>query len=253
MSVTCLLTTGYSATAPTEKVLVMRKSGYNPAGGLPIALYCHSAGQDATEPLRPVLPPYTPNSTTTDRLIRAVAEAGYLVVAADLGLKLWGDDTQLSRVTEAVAYARSVGGRSGPLQILGFSMGGMCAFAWTRANPSEVASICAFVPAVDLNDFVVNNRAGQAASVNSAFGGAYNDAVHGPTHSPVQFASQIPCPVDLWHSPDDNTCVDSTELAMIAGLPHVTPHQISGDHGSALQFDGISISTTVNALDAHRP
>lgn len=253
MSAVTTFGAGYSPTAPTEKMLVVRKSNYNPVGGMPIIVYCHSANGTAAEPLQYVTPLHA-NGMTMDRLMRELAESGYMVIAPDLGLKLWGNDTQLARLTEAITYAQANGGRAGAVQLIGFSMGGGVAQAYAYNNPASVKSLCVFAPVTSLQDFVTNNRAGQASSVNAAYGGAYNDATHGLTHSPEKFASSSAGPhVDMWYSVEDTTCVIAKANATITAYgSRCTPHLITGEHGSLEQFDGILISDVLKALDTYK-
>ncbi len=265
MAVVRQLIDGYSQAAPTDRLLVQRRAGYHPTGGMPVVLYCHSAGGSAVEPAT-FISPAAPANSTVDRLVRAIAEAGYLVVAGDFGLRsnpgdvlfparLFGNDEALARMADALTWARSKGGgRGGPAQVMGFSMGGGAAQAFAVNYPADVASLSLFAPVCSLQDFAANNRAGQAPAVNAAYGGTYVDATHGPLHSPVRFAAQPSVPADLWFSQIDTTCLPQfcQQVATAYG-DRVTVHDIPGEHGTNAQVAAINPADVVAFLDAHRP
>jgi hypothetical protein len=100
-------------------------------------------------------------------------------------------------------------------------MGNLSAMAYARANPTQVAAIAGVIPALDLNDIHANNRGGAAAGVNTAYGGAYVQATHGPTHNPVTYAATLPAslPIAIWTASDDPLCVPATTTTFMTARP----------------------------------
>ena len=140
------------------------------------------------------------------------------VIAADLGLQTWGNDTGITRIGQAVAHLRATYGVVGPVGLVGGSMGNANAMAYALAHPDEVAFIAGIIPLIDIAD--VMGR-GAAAEVNAAYGGAYNDVTDGPTHSPIHFATALPAdlPIRLWSSPTDALTPYATAVAFQAARP----------------------------------
>lgn len=252
MSTSATLGTGYSTTAPTEQQLIYTKNGYRPTAGMPVILYFHSAGGNGAQPLLfPVSGSITNNPFGAT--MKALVEAGYMIFSADAGgTDTWGNDTVIARGAEMKTYAQAHGGASGKVVVMGASMGGAGAMAYTRANLSSVSCLLLFGPVADLQDIVTNNRGGLASRCNGAYAGGYSDGTYGATHSPVQFASQLTVPVQMWTSDQDNTVVSSTSTVFAAGVPNIDWHHGNwGDHGADTNYSNFSIPTMLNFLAAN--
>jgi pimeloyl-ACP methyl ester carboxylesterase len=179
-------------------------------GEKPPLIYCHGSGDLAR----------TLYAKTAQRaLIRSLAK-DFLVCIADLGAETWGNDTVISRIAAVKAYLAALGA-DGPAVLVGVSMGNLSAMAYARANPTQVAAIAGVIPALDLNDIHANNRGGAAAGVNTAYGGAYVQATHGPTHNPVTYAATLPAslPIAIWTATDDPLCVPATTTTFMTARP----------------------------------
>lgn len=174
-------------------------------------IYCHGAGDTAGSAF---------HKSGQGPLLKQLARL-YTVALCDLGgAQTWGNDTVVTRIGQAKTYLSSSFGATGPVVLVAGSMGTLGALAYTLANPSDVRGVAAVIPALDLNDLVVNNRGGSAAAINTAYGGSYSDVTHGPTHSPVQFAASLPAiPISLWTASDDAVCVPSTADAFVTARP----------------------------------
>lgn len=136
------------------------------AGGAIGVVYCHGANGTAKS---------TRDYTAAPgelALIEALAAAGFAVVTADLGGPLtFANDTAITRVGQARTYLQGTrSAAAGKVLLVGSSMGAALALAYARANPTHVYAVAGVLPLLDLNDFVLNNRSGMAASVHTAYG-----------------------------------------------------------------------------------
>lgn len=151
----------------------------------------------------------------------ALALADYYPTGiADLGGETWGNDTGITRIGQQLDYLASTWGATRPAILIGCSMGALNALAFTLAQPHRVAAVAAVIPALDLASLHADVTF--TALINAAYGGAYNDGVHGPTHSPVQFAASLPArlPIGLFTSSNDPYCLPATAAAFMAARPN---------------------------------
>lgn len=200
---------GYSAAAPTEyQYVVGTAKGWS--GQKPPLIYCHGSGATAQTAA-------SGSAATAGEwaLIQALAQ-DFLVVVADLGLQAWGNDTHVSRIADAKAYLATLGA-AGPVTLVAASMGNLGALGYARLHPANVAKVACIIPALDLASLYPM----ATADINAAYGGAYNDAVHGPTHSPVQYAASMDSslPIHLFTASNDPICLPSTAVAFVAARP----------------------------------
>lgn len=160
----------------------------------------------------------------------------FTVIVTDLGGDQWANDTHISRIAAAKTYAAGTWFSSGPITLVGSSMGAAGCWAYAKANPEQVRCIAGIIPVSDIEDMRANNRGGLAASINAAYGGAYSQATHGALHNPVTIAPTLTTdiPVKLWYSNADVTVVPSTVLAIGAARPSTTLVDVgAGGHGQA--------------------
>lgn len=196
---------GYSTTAPTERQYVA-STYHGWRGELPPLIYCHGSGDTAET---------VPGKSGQAVLLAALAQR-YTVVAADLGLQVWGNDTHIARVADAVAYAASLGA-TGKVTIVTASMGTLGGLGYLLRNPGNVRAAGCVIPALDLEQLL----SVAASEINAAYPPAYDDAVNGPTHSPVKYAASLPTtvPIHLLTSSTDAIVLPSTADAFMAARP----------------------------------
>jgi hypothetical protein len=140
-------------------------------------------------------------------LYRLVA-LGHPLISAHNGGETWGNNTGVSRVVDDVAYLQgAMGAPAGKVIVFGASMGGIVAMNYTRAHPDKVACLVLIRPVCN------------AALINAAYGGAYNNTTDGPNHNPVLFANQLAgIPTQIWYASNDAIITPSTVLAVVAGI-----------------------------------
>lgn len=195
---------GLYQAAETDVVFGNRAAfaGAEPRG----VVFCHGSGENAS----------TTVQQTETRLLCSRLSDKAVVHAGDLGFQTWGNDTAIARIGAAVAHLRASWGVVGPVALVAGSMGFSGACAYARANPSEVRGIAGVIPLTDIVDIMSR---GATAEVNAAYGGAYNDTTHGPTHNPIRFAASLAMPIHLWTAPADPLTVPATATAFVAARP----------------------------------
>ena len=185
-------------------------------------------------------------------LARALADAGFACFAPNADGNTWGNDTAITRIGEAKSYLQStLGAQSGPVALVGISMGAGAMMAWARANKASVACIVGILPVSDLGDIVTNNRSGLASNVNAAYSGVYSDATYGATHNPTKFASQLAgIPAQFWYATDDTTVIPSTVTGVASAIGGVDLHTITGGHTDTA-VGAVNVSAVAAFLAAH--
>lgn len=111
-------------------------------------------------------------------LIDALVNAGYPVLITDLGAgstgnsPQWGNSVAMARVTANRTYMQAtVGAKSGPVIIGGFSMGGLGSLNWAAANPTLVAALFGICPVTDLQLF----RGAGRSDIDTAYGAVFHN------------------------------------------------------------------------------
>lgn len=189
-------------------------------------IFCHGSGENATS---------TMTKPDSHKQMLAIAKNNR-VIAADLGGQTWGNDTAISRIHEVIAYA---GGS--PVILVGASMGGCNALAYTRAHPENVLALALEIPLLSIQSIV---SLGYGAEINAAYPPAYDDSTHGPLHSPIRFATDLPqdLPIKLWTSSNDPLVLPEVAEEFLSLRPQ-TLHADLGPLGHT--------GTAVNAATSH--
>lgn len=140
-------------------------------------------------------PPY-------DREVRAIAEAGMVVVVPGSSPQGWGNDGAVDDVDRAVSHLRGELGCARPVGLLGFSMGALAVCRWARDHGDEVAALALVTPAVDLRHLLGQPAFG--AEIEAAHGGAAALWARLDDLDPTAFAADLRrIPTAIWHSADD--------------------------------------------------
>lgn len=198
----------------------------------PPCIYAHGGGITA----------FTLWGTQPDQMatVRALAEA-FTVSVADLGGDLWGSDTHVSRIASLDTYLQgNIWLCAEPVVLVGASMGALGVLGRALTTPARVAGVVCVIPALDLNDIHANNRGGSAASINTAYGGAYDNATMGPTHNPVEYAGDLDpdLPIHLFTSSNDTLALPATADAFVTARPQTTRTDMGAvGHGDS-SFNG---------------
>lgn len=174
-------------------------------------IFCHGSGANAESAF---------NKTEQRSMMRQLGQE-FAVCTADLGGETFGNDTGITRIGQVKSYLASTWGATGPAVLVSGSMGTLNAMAYTLAHPTDVAAIAAFIPALDIADLLLATDGGAVPPlIHAAYGGTYSDVTHGPTHSPVQFADDLPAiPIALWAADNDTAARPGPVNAFVAARP----------------------------------
>lgn len=165
---------------------------YRPDGTRPLILYAPSRGNTSIQ---------AKAAGWFDEVIAALAMAGYIVLAGDLGgTTVWGSPTAQSRLTSLKTYGQgTLGAKAGPVGLLATSMGTPAILNWAKNNLSSAACAAASVALPDLGYEYANNVNGYAAEISTAHGGAPSSA-----NDPMQnTAALAPLPMKMWFANND--------------------------------------------------
>lgn len=208
-------------------------------------IVCHGATAVETRFIDGVAP-------QQQRIVQAIAEAGYPCLAHRQVGDAWGNDAAIAKVALAKTFLQgTLGAKSGKIFLLGGSMGALLAMAYARANPTLVQGLILFLPVSDLQDIVTNNRGALAASANAAYSGGYSNATYGATHNPTTFAATLSgIPVQTFYATDDTTVIPSTVTGVMTAIGGVDLHTVTGGHADAA-MSGVASSTIVSFLNAN--
>lgn len=142
------------------------------------------------------------------------------------GYNTMGNDVAIASIeATAQAFRTQFGPRQPPFTLIGLSMGFCDLMAWARTHQDQVAGVIGCVGLSDLTEQWTANRdlgsgyMGQA-EINTAYGGLYVPATHGPTHSPIEYAGDCDFPITYFYSTNDPLIPPSSALAF-GELPNV--------------------------------
>lgn len=211
----------------------------------PVVVACHGAS-GTEEQMLGTWPAY-PRA-----VILAIVAAGYPVIAPYAGGNTWGNDTAMSRVTEAVAYGRAnLGASEAPAVLLGFSMGGCNALNWAKRNRADTACVVGVVPVSDVTDIHTNNRSGLAAQINAAHS-TWTEVGRGADYNPATFAATDLAGLhyQAWGATSDTSCLPATVEAVCTAIGGTATYtEVAGDHNSAI--GAVNTSTVTSFIGAH--
>lgn len=144
------------------------------------------------------------------------------VHAGDLGFQTFGNDLVVTRIGQAISYLRASWGSEGKVALIGQSMGACSALNYALRFPENVACVAGVIPMLDIQGIIDNPAsAGFKPQIDAAYGGTYNNATDGPTHSPVLFAGDMDpdLPIKLWTASNDPWALPAHAEAFVAARP----------------------------------
>lgn len=228
-----------------ETFVLLEPRNYSRDTTRPGVLHAHQSGaapQDIFGTATPVM----------DALTRGIAECWPVLLTEQGGVSNWGAAAAVTSLGNAKTLLQSTyGAKAGAVAGTARSMGflGLCNKA--KANPTHISCLVAFLPVVDPNDVVTNNRGGFAAAVNTAYS-TYVEATHGATYNPTTYgASLAGLPMQLWYATDDTVAMPERVLAFAALVgASVELHTLTGGHTDAA-CAGVDIDRVRNFILAH--
>lgn len=192
------------------------------------AIYLHGATKDETQMV-------DGSADSVRPVVAGLAAAGHPVLGVYAGGDLWGNATALARITEAIAFlqAADIGAKTGPVVLIGASMGGVAAQNYAKGHHSSVICMVGLIPVSDLNDIRSNNRGGLAGSIDAAYPATYVEATHGATSNPHTYAATGLAGVHYraYYSTSDPIVIPSTVTETVSLIgPTAAAVPMSGGH-----------------------
>ena len=153
-------------------------------------------------------------------LARRLVDAGYSVLSCDFGgSHTWGNDTAMSRITDAVTWAGTLGYRTDKVGLWGYSMGHLNLYNWAHRNATKVACLIGYIPASDGQDAYDN--AGVAVEMDAAYAGG--GAANASARDPKQITNVVSgLPWRAYYSSDDTTVPAATVTGLASSLGKAT-------------------------------
>lgn len=167
-------------------------------------------------------------------IFKSLAGAGFTVLATDLGgPQTWGNDSSQAGIMSSYNYLQTLPDvLSGPVFLLGQSMGGLASFIWAANNKDKVLALSTILPVTNLEN--VHARGDYHTDlINAAYGVAYNEASMGAKRNPIKLAqagSLSGVKAQIWYGLGDTLCrpVDATTLGGLLTRPSMRP--VPGGH-----------------------
>lgn len=161
-------------------------------------------------------------------LIKAMVDAGYPVLAMDLGetgvtpggKDGWGNATVVARIATAFTYMTgvAVGAKTAKVFLVGVSMGNIGAMNYAKANPTKVAGLFGVIPACDMDDIYQNNRSNLRAPIGTAHGVTYPTALPAGSNPATSTGSLSSVPTRLSYSTADAIIIPATVTALASAI-----------------------------------
>lgn len=160
--------------------------------------------------------------------INPLIQDGHTLLSSDLGGTAWGNSDSVTQLDAAVISAQSLPGvKPGPVILLAQSMGALAALSWARTRQQQVSRIALVIPVLDLADV---HGSIYRDSIDAAYGG-YDNAIHGPEHSPIMFAHEVSeIPMQIWFGMSDTLCKPEAAVQFSSKINKCEARPIHGGH-----------------------
>jgi dienelactone hydrolase len=183
--------------------------------------------------------------------VAAAMDLALPVLAIDGGGgQTFGNDTAIARIADAVAWIAATGyGKTDKVILAGTSMGSTAGVNYAARNPSKVAALALFYPAMDLQ--WTRDNAGYTAEVDGAYGGSAGFTAAVASHSPTPQAASGALgslPIKGWHASADSVVGPATWAAFksalaAAGSPPPGDYDLGGaSHGDNTQVPAADVA-----------
>ncbi len=165
----------------------------------------------------------------------------FTVYVSDFGGDWWGSPDHVARIDDARTYLQSAWGTSGPVTLVGFSMGGLGVLNYARANPSLVRAVCTIFPVISLNRYRTDTP-GALAQIDATYSGGYSDGTYGSMHNPALWASSLTTsvPVRIHYSDADTQVPPDTITSFKTARPKTQIEMVGmNGHGDGTVGDAL--------------
>jgi len=250
-----VLSYGVGRYATGEADVLITRRTYRPDGTRRGIIYCHGAGERAISLLNS-----NSNKTEEAVLFQTLAEAGFPLVACDLGTGTgtttgdsWGNTNAQARVADAITWLQSPSGggaKTGQVLMLGISMGNSTMINYAKNNPSNVAAMVGIIPVSDLDDIRNNDRNSYRSWIDTAYGVTYPAALPAGANPATSYSGAVGIPYKTWYAADDTIVMASTVLALTAAIGGTATSVGNLGHSNAA-VGAVPISAVIDFFLAH--
>lgn len=169
-------------------------------------IFAHGSGGTAWQTLTDAAHRYS---------IYELAQFG-MVQTADWAFQSWGNMAAVNSIDAGVQRLRSFG-VTGPVALVGISMGGANILNYARRHPENVACVAGVLALTDVGKVYDDNPGQVQTEIDAAYSGF--DALDRAEHSPLYFAHELDMPIKLWTAPDDTVVVPSQHSDFVSARP----------------------------------
>lgn len=165
----------------------------------------------------------------TFAILKALADAGCVVLSAEAGgQSTWGNSSAISAIDGAAEFLESIA--TGPIILVGQSMGAQNAIVWASRNRHRVECVIGAIPAINIAAMAQPGQPYKSA-IDAAHGGLYSP--QDPSVDPaVLGSSMVGVRTQLWAGSDDAVCLVDYALEY-AGNSGCTINVIQGGHAES--------------------
>jgi pimeloyl-ACP methyl ester carboxylesterase len=236
--------------AAGEKSLRVVPKYYRPNNTRTGVIFAHGHGGDALQARDGA------NAPGLNAIIEAIGENGNPVLSCDFAGNSWGNATASARMNDAYALLQgSMGAKAGKVIVIGYSMGHVVVANWAAANPTKVAGIVGLLPVCDMADIYAQSN--YVGSINTAYGGSYNNATLGGTNNPLVMANAGKFATIPWkgYSIADDTIATYSKVQAMATAVGANGSIVtlagSGGHGNATlaKVDPASVVSFIKGIE----
>lgn len=147
----------------------------------------------------------------------SVGGAGSPAISRNFAGNHWGSDTGITRMDQAYTWHQTQGAKSGPVAIIGFSMGGLLALNYASRNPTHVTCCLLICPVLSLIAVHDGNIGGYQATIETAYGGSVAYAAAANAHDPLTFMANLVTPLRIYYSTNDSFCTPAYVASITGG------------------------------------
>lgn len=177
--------------------------------------YVHGAGSNADYCLSPLGNQAARTFTVSSK---------YPAIAGDNGgQQTWGNDTAITRLGGNLTRLQARADvHDSEYALIGDSMGGIVSLNYAAQATVKPKAMVMVIPVINIEDIRANNRSGYAASINAAYGGAYNESTMGATKNPytMRAAAKLQgIPMLIFYGATDTLCLPTFVQQFAAADP----------------------------------
>lgn len=213
----------------------------------PPVVYMHTGAFNATEAVSVGFP-------AVGVILSKLCDEGYTIVAGTQDVASFAKDVGgQDRITDAIAYCRTLGASASPAILIGGSMGSTDVLRYAGLNPSLVACVITWLTVACLDYAYQNDLGSNQAGIGTAYGKTFPQALPS-TADPAGAtltAALTGKPMQLWHSSDDAYSDGASPFAAFASATGAEVHSVGAQGHTNASIALTDISLVFKFIEAH--